>query len=149
MKLSVLFGLMVTGRLPCGFAEKDCPLTLTCEITTEAEPWFTTATLALAVCPTGTAPNVTELVEAESAPTAVPPLLPSDESDDTHPERKITDETAASSPAWRETFPILSRKMGQKESQRRILVTMKGYLCSESMDDIPVTNLVISDYLCG
>jgi hypothetical protein len=149
LKLRVLFGLMVTGRLPCGFAEKDCPLTLTCEITTDAEPWFTTETLVLAVCPTGTAPNVTELVEAESAPTAVPPLLPSDESDDTHPEKKITDETAASSPAWREIRAILALKMGQKETQRRILVTMKGYLCSEKYEDMPVTNLVISDYLRG
>jgi hypothetical protein len=66
--LYVLPGLMLTGMPLCPVTENDCPETLACEITTAAEPSLIAEMLVLAVCPTGTAPNVTDCDDAVSVP---------------------------------------------------------------------------------
>jgi hypothetical protein len=119
LKLTVLLGFTVTGRLLWPLAEKDCPLTLTCEIVTDAEPWLATATFVLADCPTGTTPNVTELVETVRLPTVIPPVLLNEERGATQPERKTADERAASSPARRQRCLAFALKVGHKELHDR------------------------------
>jgi hypothetical protein len=111
LKLTVLLGFTVTGRLLWPLAEKDCPLTLTCEIVTDA--------FVLADCPTGTTPNVTELVETVRLPTVIPPVLLNEERGATQPERKTADERAASSPARRQRCLAFALKVGHKELHDR------------------------------
>lgn len=61
----------VTGRSP-PFAENPCPATVICETPTAADPSFTSETVVLAVCPTGTPPKLIVVVVALRLPVLDP-----------------------------------------------------------------------------
>jgi hypothetical protein len=59
LRLSVCPAATVIGRSPAPLKANDCPVRLTCDTCTAADPEFTTETLALVIVPIGTPPKLT------------------------------------------------------------------------------------------
>jgi hypothetical protein len=112
----------------------DCPLTVICDITTDDDPALVTETLVLALCPTGTDPNVIDCVDAVSNGFPLVVFDPTDETGAVQPERTTLQTSSTQKAAFsRSNLLGPAPKVGHIPLQKDTKVFIYDYLGSESI----------------